>query len=302
MAGKTIKLFLTDGDPNGLVVAELQQWTGIALSCPRTKLGKLSQRDEAKKPGVYILIGQSPETELPIAYIGEAENVGKRMGTHSRQLDFWDRICFFTQKDDNLTKGHVRYLEARMIQVAQQAKRMSLENKDNPDPQKIPLPESDVADMEYFLTQMQMILPIMGVNLLRPQPTMTSNKDSADSGESTLFEMKSKDAHATAMLIDDEFVVSADSVARKKTVPSLSAYTERLRQQLLETGVLADAGEKQYRFTQDHAFTSPSAAAATISGRPANGRVEWKVKATGQTYAQWEESQIVETPSGPQER
>jgi hypothetical protein len=294
MAGKTIKLFLTDGDPNGLVVAELQQWTGIALSCPRTKLGKLSQRDEAKKPGVYILIGQSPETELPIAYIGEAENVGKRMGTHSRQLDFWDRICFFTQKDDNLTKGHVRYLEARMIQVAQQSKRMSLENKDKPNPEAIPLPESDIADMEYFLKQMQMLLPVLGVSLLRPQPPVTPKQARESTLESPLFEMKTKDAQATCKLIDAELVVLAGGLVRKDATSSIHAYMARIREELLASGVLEEANAKQYRFTQNYAFSSPSTAAGVIAGRTANGPKEWKVKGTGQSYRDWEKNQMGE--------
>ena len=44
----------------------------------------------------------------------------------------------------------------------------------------------------------------------------------------------------------------------------------------------------------DFAFSSPSAAAAVVSGRSANGRKAWTVVGTGQTYADWETAQLAE--------
>ena len=294
MAGKTIKLFLTDGKPNGLTVAELQQWTGISLACPRSEVQKLTQRPEATKPGVYILTGQDEESQLPVAYIGEAENIGERLKQHHRTLDFWNRICFFTQKDDNLTKGHIRYLEARMIQVAKEAKRMSLTNGSSPSPSNIPLPESDLADMEYFLQQMQMVLPVLGINLLQPQPVITPEDSSESTQESPLFEFKARDANATAKLVDGEFVVLGGSLARKESTASIQAYMVRIRQELVATGVLEEITGGQYRFTENYAFGSPSTASGVIAGRPSNGRREWKVKNTGQTYGEWDEARLAE--------
>ncbi len=295
MAGKTIKLFLTDGNPNGLTIAELQQWTGIALACPRPEIQKLTQRPEATKPGVYILTGQDDESQLPVAYIGEAENIGNRLKEHHRTLDFWDRICFFTQKDDNLTKGHVRYLEARMIQVAQEAKRMPLKNGSSPSPTNIPLPESDLADMEYFLEQMQMVLPVLGINLLEPQPIVSTNDASKSTKESPLFEFKARDAIATAKLVKGEFVVLAGSLARKESTASIHAYMEKIRQELISIGVLEEANNEQYSFTENYAFKSPSTASGVIAGRTSNGREEWKVKDTGQTYGEWDEARLIES-------
>lgn len=39
-----------------------------------------------------------------------------------------------------------------------------------------------------------------------------------------------------------------------------------------------DRSGKHYRFTQDHAFGSPSTAAGVILARTANGRIQWKNK------------------------
>ena len=34
-------------------------------------------------------------------------------------------------------------------------------------PLPLPLPEADVSDMEYFIAQASIILPVLGVNILR---------------------------------------------------------------------------------------------------------------------------------------
>lgn len=53
--GKTIKIYLADGAPTGVRHAELINWTGQAISCPRNRIGELTSWNEIKRPGVYIL-------------------------------------------------------------------------------------------------------------------------------------------------------------------------------------------------------------------------------------------------------
>ena len=48
-----------------------------------------------------------------------------------------------------------------------------------------------------------------------------------------------------------------------------------MRQRLVATGVLRPEGAKVV-FERDHLFRSPSAAAAALLGRTANGWMEWK--------------------------
>lgn len=42
------------------------------------------------------------------------------------------------------------------------------------------------------------------------------------------------------------------------------------------------------RFARDQVFTSPSAAAAIVVGRAANGRIDWKTQGTGVNYGSWQ--------------
>jgi len=62
--GRSIRLFLVDGSPNGLLTAEIMNWTGHALTGPRTKLTELVQRPECSRTGIYFLVGPDPENTL----------------------------------------------------------------------------------------------------------------------------------------------------------------------------------------------------------------------------------------------
>jgi Domain of unknown function (DUF4357) len=42
------------------------------------------------------------------------------------------------------------------------------------------------------------------------------------------------------------------------------------------------------RFVRDQVFASPSAAAAVVTGRQANGRVEWKMQGSGVSFGDWQ--------------
>ena len=108
--GKSIRIYLADGTVTGIRHAELVNWTGQAIACPRNRIGELSGWDESKRPGVYFLFGYDDVVGQPIAYIGEAENVLYRLQSHVMNKDFWNEVVFFTYKDKNLTKAHVKYL------------------------------------------------------------------------------------------------------------------------------------------------------------------------------------------------
>ena len=70
-----------------------------------------------------------------------------------------------TSKDANLTKAHARYLESQFIRLAPQAGRSRLTNATAPPPP--PWPEADRSDMEYYIAQAKIVLPVLGINLLR---------------------------------------------------------------------------------------------------------------------------------------
>lgn len=108
--GRSIRLFLVDGTPNGLLTAEIMNWTGHVLTGPRSKLSELVQRPEVGRTGIYFLVGPDPEnTFRPLVYIGESDDVGKRLKQHNKPedqggKDFWEKVCLITSKDQTLTE------------------------------------------------------------------------------------------------------------------------------------------------------------------------------------------------------
>ncbi|MEP4981727.1 DUF4357 domain-containing protein [Ascidiaceihabitans sp.] len=60
---------------------------------------------------------------------------------------------------------------------------------------------------------------------------------------------------------------------------------------VLRTGKLVHVGDHT-RFQKDCSFSSPSAAAAILKGRAANGRTSWGHSVSGKTFADWEAAQI----------
>lgn len=298
--GKSVRLFLADGTPGGLTTAEIMNWTGHVIAAPRSELAALLKRPEVGRTGIYILLGDDPESPgSTIAYIGEGDDVGKRLAAHARSedaggKDFWSRAVVLTSKDMNLTKAHARYLEARIIALATETVRGRLVNGTAPPP--IQLPEADRSDMEYFIDQAKIVLPVLGINLLRSTKVPTEMTPLAESvaDASPLFRLVSKkaDVDATAQEVDGEFTVRSGSRARLESVAGGHSY-RKLRLQLEQDGTLIltpDGAAMQ--FTRDFVFASPSAAAACVLGRTSNGRLEWKVGGTRETYGEWQESMI----------
>lgn len=298
--GRSIRLFLVDGTPNGLLTAEIMNWTGHVLTGPRSKLAELVQRPECVRTGVYFLVGPDPDDSLRTrVYIGESDDVAQRLKTHNRPedaggKDFWERVCLVTSKDQNLTKAHVKYLESKLIGIAASAGRCVLSN--GTAHEYAGLPESDRADMAFFLDQIRTVLPVLGFEFLRElskpsAPVVADNAPIVERSPRFRLDIPKFGVTAHAQEIGGEFFVLKGSRTRKKWIGVDGGY-QGLFQQLVADGVLIADGAEHQAFKDDYAFASPSAAAAVVSGRSANGRVVWSVEGTGQTYAAWQDQQL----------
>lgn len=112
--GKTIRLFLVEGSMNGLVTAELSNWTGKSFKLPRIKVKDYLSREEFKNPGIYILLGKNEKNE-DAAYIGEGEPVIDRIKDHLVKKDFWNEVILFVSKDKYLNKASIKFLKTGFI-------------------------------------------------------------------------------------------------------------------------------------------------------------------------------------------
>ena len=301
--GKSIRMFLVDGTPGGIITAEIINWTGHVISAPRSRLADVLKRPEAGRAGLYILVGDDPvEADSRVAYIGESEIVGDRLAQHNKPesaggKDFWDRMFIFTSKDANLTKGHLRYVESKLISIASNAGRLSVANVKGKQNEYGVLPEADIADMQYLIEQLQIVLPALGLELLRAIPTQIGTQGSTEQGgntQSPLFALTNRQGiSATAQEIDGEFIVRKGSLARAQWENEKWASYKKLHQGMQEAKKLVPTDNGMLVFTEDCPFNSPSAAAAIILARNANGRTEWHIPETGQSYADWQNAQLI---------
>ncbi|MCV6587592.1 MAG: DUF4357 domain-containing protein [Marinobacterium sp.] len=153
--------------------------------------------------------------------------------------------------------------------------------------------------MAFFIEQIRTVLPVLGLDFLRDpttQATTQNQPETAPRQQSPIFEctLARHGVTARAQEIEGEFIVLAGSNARSKWVGTETGSYKRLFDQLLADGVLGECDAKRCQFTCDYAFSSPSAAAAIVSGRSANGRISWQLENSKQSYADWQAAQLEE--------
>jgi hypothetical protein len=264
----SIKMFVPNGDPDGLRLIEKSNWTGVGVLFKRSNYKEAALRPEIERTGVYILVGSSDESALPLVYVGEGDPVKDRLAQHQQKKDFWDWAIFFVTKDHSLNKAHVQHLEARLHELAKAAKQCNLENVQCPSPPT--LSEADRADTESFLQDVLSVLPLVGLSVFEAVTTVTPS-------DTQLLYTSGKGVTATGYEDARGFVVCKGSGVCGEETPSMQEWIRTLRKDLLATGVVAD-NNGALVFTQDHAFTSPSTASAVVLGRNSNGREAWKTK------------------------
>ena len=291
--GRSLELFFVDGQPDGMLTAEVFNWTGHVLVAPRTQISAALRRPEARHTGVYLLIGEKDGE--PYAYIGEGEDISDRIRNHDSNKDWWNTAVLIVSASNNLNKAHVKYLESRLIDEARSIGKIKLDNGNAPGLTR--LSEAHRANMEAFLEYVFLILPALRIDFLlrSTRPDLPSNNHSDAMPDAATFELSilRNKIHATAKVQNGEFVVQAGSVARKSWEgkgTETSGYAQ-LHSELVNSGILAEQGDQRV-FTANYKFSSPSAAAAVVNGRPANGTIEWKVGGTQTPYKQWEAEQL----------
>ena len=281
--GFSVRIFVPFGEPEGLRVVEKSGWTGQGLVFPRSRLGEVRRREELGRSGVYVLWGSGDSEQLPSVYVGESDVVLRRLDEHAKAKDFWTHGAAFTSKDQSLNKAHIQYLEARLVELAAEAKRCELDNASIP--QKPALSDADRADAELYLVDMLLCLPVVGVHFFE--------KPQGPADESHDFFLNVKGGRARGYEGANDFVVRAGSQAAKEEVAALRPSLSELRKTLLAQNILKETSAA-YQLTQDYGFSSPSSAASVLLGRPANGRLEWK-DAEGRSLKEIQEA-VVEAP------
>ncbi len=265
MRGKTIQVFLTDGTPRGIKIAEITSNIEQAVFIPRSKMNEAVVRPEVSRPGVYFLFGDAEGSSKPIVYIGQSRNCLYRIKTHDQNKDFWNYAVLIISKTESFSQTHIEYLEQLAITKAYEANRYSLEN--GASPKRFKVPETLEADLLDNFDTIKILLSTLGFTLFEPLKKEITKAEH--------FFCKGKQAFAEGEYQDDGFVVYKGSKANIELTPTASSSVFNLRDNLIEAKVIIQEGDV-FVFQDDHLFSSPSSAACQVLGRNANGWREWK--------------------------
>lgn len=265
--GQTIKMFLIDGNSDGRLTCELSNWTGLAYRIPRTEVKKCNDRPNLNSTGIYMLFGRNEEDEEAV-YIGEAEEVYNRLQDHLREKDFWNEVIVFISKDENLNKAHIKYLENKLYHKAKKANRYKVVNGNIP-----PMPsisEADRAEMNTFGENVEMLVNMLGHKLFSE---VQKNIDTEN--ENVLYLKGPRGADSMGAQTSEGFVVFKNSKIASEVVNSFSERLKVKRKELIDSKKV-QVIDGEYIVIEDLLFSSPSLAADIVTGRSANGLIEWK--------------------------
>ena len=262
--GKTIQIFLPTGEPRGIRVAELTTRIVQAVLVPRSDLAKAKKRAELDHVAIYFLFGESDDQAKPIVYVGQTEDLRKRLDQHNNKKDFWRTAVLIISKTQSFTQAHIRYLEWYCIQRVKEVGRFALDNDQLPSEPFITEPmEAELLDAFETLST---LVATLGFPVFEPIEAQTKTE---------AFYCRGPDADAVGSLVEDGFVVRAQSKARREVTPSGQDWVAPLQTKLTDSGVLVP-NDRHLIFENDYVFNSPSSAAAVVLGRKANGWTEWK--------------------------
>ena len=279
---KTLQVFLPEGTPAGIQIAELTTRIVQAISVPRTHLKQFFERPEAQYVGTYFLFGGDDDSSKPLAYIGQTEDLKQRLRMHDAKKEFWTRAVILVSRTQSFTQAHIKWMEWHSIAEAVKANRYKLENGNLASEPFVT--EAILADLHEIFETGSLLLQSLGYPLFQPLIARRTNNETTEDEESE-WELKGPKAKASAVFTSDGIVVRAGSLCRKDFVDSATGNpVVKKRDELVANGILVSKGNS-YEFTEDYPFKSPSGAASIVLARTANGWISWKNK-SGKTLGE----------------
>lgn len=270
--GRLIRTFLVNDNPDGLKTLEISNMTIKATVFPRPLLKDFLERDDAKRPGVYMLYG-SPldQNSKPILYIGEGDPVFERIKSHGVNKDFWTDAFIFTSKDEYLTKTQIKYLESKLIDLAKDARRVDLDNINTSSEPTIS--EVDKAEVQQFFESIKLLVNVLNLSFFEP----LSYSSELPKADEIIYEYKVKSYLGKMAIRDGKYVLLAGSTASKEFRKSASQSIKQIRTSLEHDGAIVESENGNgLTIVKDIPCDSPSRAAVIISGGNAAGPIMWK--------------------------
>lgn len=263
METSVITMILRNGMPTGIVQCNLDEWIGVSYKIPRNRLNESKELKNIENTGVYILFGVDEETGENRAYIGEAENIYKRLLQHNKTKDFWNDCLVFVSQNNSLNKAHIKFIENMLYTKAKEVERFIIDN--DTEPTKSSLDGADEIRAVKFYEKIVLLTSVYGYRIFDKILTQQEVK------EEEIYYINSIGLKASGAQSEEGFIVFKSSQSseefKKASSQSLrNKWNELRNQKIVDQGV----------FLKDIIFSSPSTAAAMVLGRNSNGLTQWK--------------------------
>lgn len=292
--GKSINLYLLDGEVTGRIKASIPNWNILAFKIPHADLAKSANRDELNQSGVYLLFGSNDDGNQQV-YIGQAgrRKNGKgllmRITEHTKGSDpmYFHEAIVLTTQSDTFGPTEISYLENRFTKLATYANRYNILNDKEPN---IGNPtEEKESELEEFIDQAKMLIGALGYKVF--VPLVKENEDAPleiTNEDYTLYLKRktgkdNKEINAKCKRTNEGFVVLAGSTINETDSAAMPKKIREEREKAREDKNIV-GGVLQKNLL----FSSPSYAAAFVLGMQSNGRIEWKLS-DGTTLKEYEE-------------
>lgn len=281
--GRLIRTFLANDNPDGLKTLEISNMTIKATVFPRPLLKDFLERDEAKRPGVYMLYGTPvDDTSKSKLYIGEGDPVSERIKSHGINKDFWTEAFVFTSKDEYLTKTQIKYLESKLIDLAKNTKRVELENINISSEPTIS--EVDKAEVQQFFESIKLLVNVLNLSFFEP----LSVKSEVPKENEIIYEYRVKSYIGKMAIREGKYILLAGSTASKEFRKSAAPSIKQFRLTLEHDGAIKEGQNKdELIVVNDIPCDSPSRAAVIVSGGNTAGPIKWKYN--GKTLKEMEQ-------------
>lgn len=241
----------------------------IMYRIPRDFAQNLTSETCLKQAGVYLLMNRYART----LYVGQADSrdngkgiLGRMLEPHSQEVDQWD-VGWAMMSGNSAFFGatELNWLEQHFYDKALEIGRYTLLNGNRPH-----------AGSVTFSTKMMLNSYVdFAFFLLRVEMGCDAFEWPKEDAEAWFIDNTVRNVHAEGVsLPGNRFLVRKGS--RVSETSNLlnqkgQARMEELRQQLIAEGVIKD-----FIFTRDYKFNSPSSAATVVLGTSSSGNREWK--------------------------
>ena len=263
MLGKTIQIYLPDGDPKGVKKAAITTDKIKIIQIPRALLSENSTLLDFN--GVYVLV-DSLKSEKPEIYIGKGD-VKNRTYSHDNKKDFWNMVFAIRLEDAiGFNDAHNSYLEYYFIDKAKKVNQSIInENKQTP---KCPnLTEEMLSELSSYIQTIEVLFSTLGLKCF--QPLENSEKEEKD----LLICADKYGNMGKGEYTEEGFLLYKGAICNLY----LHKGTERLsqREELILSGLLKEQ-DGHYILQENKLFSSVSTASSIVLGRKSNGWLEWK--------------------------